>query len=89
MFSEEKKVIINLVAFFCFVIIEILYIFAIYKYIMKNKKILIGLIIASVLATGLSIFVYIKKKNNESWKLIKLPNGAFKRNKNIKLIKSN
>jgi len=56
---------------------------------MKNKKLLIGLIIASVLATGLSIFVYIKKKNNESWKLIKLPNGAFKRNKNIILIKSN
>lgn len=48
-----------------------------------RKKVLIATGIATVLAVGLGIYVYIKKKNNEGWKLIKLPFGAKKNRKII------
>jgi hypothetical protein len=41
-----------------------------------KKKVLIATGIASILAIGLGIYVYIKKKNNADWKLLKLPAGA-------------
>lgn len=46
-----------------------------------KKKILIVTGIATVLAIGLGIYVYIKKKNNESWKLLRLPSGLKSKRK--------
>jgi hypothetical protein len=52
-----------------------------------RKKVLIVTGIATVLAIGLGVYVYIKKKNNEGWKLLRLPSG-LKKNRQI-LIKRN
>ena len=52
---------------------------------MTKKTIIIISSVVAVLGAGLGIYVYIKKKNNDGWKLLKLP---AKRNK-IVLTKSN
>jgi hypothetical protein len=48
-----------------------------------KKKVLIVTGIATILAVGLGIYVYIKKKNNEGWKLLSLPSGVKKNRKII------
>jgi uncharacterized membrane protein YhfC len=53
-----------------------------------KKKVLIATGIATVLAIGLGIFVYIKKKNNADWKLLKLPAGV-KSNRKIIINRTN
>jgi hypothetical protein len=53
-----------------------------------KKKVLIATGIATVLAIGLGIFVYIKKKNNEGWKLLRLPAGN-KRDRKIIINRTN
>jgi hypothetical protein len=53
-----------------------------------RKKVLIATGIATILAIGLGVFVYIKKKNNEGWKLLKLPSGVKSKRK-IVLTRSN
>ena len=53
-----------------------------------RKKVLIATGIATILAIGLGVFVYIKKKNNEGWKLLRLPSGAKSKRK-IVLTRSN
>jgi hypothetical protein len=53
-----------------------------------KKKVLIATGIATVLAIGLGVYVYIKKKNNEGWKLLKLPSG-LKKNRRIVLTRTN
>jgi hypothetical protein len=53
-----------------------------------KKKVLIATGIATVLAIGLGIFVYIKKKNNEGWKLLKFPSGV-KSNRKIIINRTN
>jgi hypothetical protein len=52
-----------------------------------RKKVLIATGIATLLAVGLGIYVHIKKKNNEGWKLIKLPFGA-KKNRRINIVRN-
>jgi len=55
---------------------------------MTNKrKILIGLSIISVLGLGFWTYIAIKKKNNDGWRLIKLPDGSSKRKRKIVIIK--
>lgn len=46
-----------------------------------RKKVLIATGIATVLAIGLGVYVYIKKKNNEGWKLLRLPAGLKSKRK--------
>lgn len=53
-----------------------------------RKKVLIATGIATILAIGLGVFVYIKKKNNEGWKLLRLPSG-LKSKRKIVLTRSN
>ncbi len=53
-----------------------------------KKKVLIVTGIATILAIGLGVYVYIKKKNNEGWKLLKLPSG-LKSKRRIVLTRSN
>lgn len=56
-----------------------------------TKKLKVGLIVGGVIATaglGLWLYVSIKKKNDASWKLLKLPVGS-KKNRRIVLTKSN
>lgn len=53
-----------------------------------KKKILIATGIASILAIGLGVYVYIKKKNNEGWKLLRLPSG-LKKNRKIIINRTN
>jgi len=57
--------------------------------IMNKNKLIIGIISLSLIASAFSFWVYRKKKNDESWRLIKLPDGVFKRNKNIKISRTN
>jgi len=52
---------------------------------MNKKKILIGVVIVSIAISAFSFWVYKKKKEDESWRLINLPDGVFKRNKNVKI----
>ena len=57
---------------------------------MDNKrKVLIGVGVLTVLSLGLWIFVAVKKKNNEGWKLLRLPDGNTKRNRKITLKRPN
>jgi predicted small secreted protein len=56
---------------------------------MNKNKLIIGIISLSLIASAFSFWVYRKKKNDESWRLIKLPDGVFKRNKNIKISRTN
>lgn len=54
-----------------------------------TKNVKIGLIVGGVIATaglGLWLYVSIKKKNDASWKLLKLPSGS-KKNRKIVLTK--
>lgn len=78
--------------FLCFVKIYISLIFVhIITYNKMEKRTKNILIVTGVLAlAGLSLglYVYIKKKNNDSWRLIKLPYGS-KKNRKIVLVKSN
>lgn len=56
-----------------------------------NKKLRVGLIVGGVVAIaglGLWLFTSIKKKNDASWKLLKLPTGSKSKRK-IVLTKSN
>jgi hypothetical protein len=56
-----------------------------------NKKLRNGLIVGGVVAiAGLGLWLYtsIKKKNDASWRLLKLPSGT-KKNRKIVLTKSN
>jgi hypothetical protein len=46
-----------------------------------KKKVLIVTGIATILAIGLGVYVYIKKKNNEGWKLLRLPSGIKSKRK--------
>lgn len=48
-----------------------------------KKKVLIATGIATIVAVGLGIYVYIKKKNNADWRLLKLPAGVKKNRKII------
>ena len=50
---------------------------------MKNNKLLIGLLAFSVVGLGFSYWIYKKKKEDSSWKLLKLPNGNVKRSKKV------
>lgn len=57
------------------------------KNVMTKRTIIIISSVVAILGAGLGIYVYIKKKNNDGWKLLKLPSGN-KRNRQI-LIKRN
>lgn len=46
-----------------------------------RKKVLIATGIATILAISLGVYVYIKKKNNEGWKLLRLPSGLKSKRK--------
>lgn len=50
---------------------------------MKNRKLLIGLLAVSVIGAGFSYWIYKKKKEDSSWKLLRLPNGNVKRGKRV------
>lgn len=54
---------------------------------MTKRTIIIISSVVAILGAGLGIYVYIKKKNNDGWKLLRLPSGN-KRNRQI-LIKRN
>lgn len=77
--------------FLCFVKIYISLIFVhIITYNKMEKRTKNILIVTGVLAlAGLSLglYVYIKKKNNDSWRLIKLPYGSKKGTK-FKIIRN-
>ena len=53
-----------------------------------RKKVLIVTGIATILAIGVGVYVYIKKKNNEGWKLLRLPAG-IKSKRRIVLTRTN
>jgi hypothetical protein len=48
------------------------------KNVMTKRTIIIISSVVAVLGAGLGIYVYIKKKNNDGWKLLKLPSKRKK-----------